>query len=239
MTRALRPTAPRISLQPLEARDVPAFVAFDSGLLTIDLADAPLGVHDVTVGSAVSQMIVTVNGQEVWRADDASNRSEPTKLVASQTELLSLQPVLAQDVRAIRVVGDAADNLIDLRGVSLEAGFTNLTGIPAVLLGTGQAAVPPVDIRGGGGDDGIFGSAFDDAITGGGGNDRLYGGDGDDQLDGGDGSDSLNGGAGRDTLRGGAGADVLDGGDGIDTIYLDPAADTILNRGRYDVVYVV
>ena len=81
-------------------------------------------------------------------------------------------------------------------------------------------------IKGGGGDDKIYGgpgggvdSSNADTLMGEGGNDMLFGGAGDDTLMGGDGNDTLVGGAGDDTYRGGAGSDM---------IYAD-AMDTVIN----------
>ena len=82
-------------------------------------------------------------------------------------------------------------------------------------------------IKGGAGDDLLYGfdkndqmagGAGADLLDGGAGADRLYGGAGDDTLKGGAGADRLYGGAGDDTLKGGAGADLLDGGVGADTL---------------------
>ena len=84
-------------------------------------------------------------------------------------------------------------------------------------------------IKGGGGDDMIFGGpggSYDDTdnedtLMGQGGNDKIYGGKGDDSLD---------GGAGDDTLVGGSGADTYMGGAGNDMIYAD-RADTTIDGG--------
>ncbi|MFO7854584.1 MAG: M10 family metallopeptidase C-terminal domain-containing protein [Paracoccaceae bacterium] len=76
-------------------------------------------------------------------------------------------------------------------------------------------------IKGGGGDDDLFGGA---------GRDKLKGGRGDDSLDGGDGRDKLFGGAGDDLLDGGLGRDVMRGGAGADVFLYDSAEDS--PRGR-------
>ena len=55
-------------------------------------------------------------------------------------------------------------------------------------------------------------------LKGGSGDDRLYGFDKNDQIDGNAGADRLAGGAGDDTLKGGAGNDLLDGGAGADIL---------------------
>ena len=73
-------------------------------------------------------------------------------------------------------------------------------------------------IDGFGGDDVLIGGLAGDTLKGGDGADRLFGNDGDDKLYGGDGRDKLYGGDGDDTLEGGAGNDYLDGGLGNDTL---------------------
>ncbi len=82
-------------------------------------------------------------------------------------------------------------------------------------------------IKGGAGDDQLYGFDKNDQINGGAGADRLYGGAGADRLyggadadtlEGGADADRLYGGAGDDTLKGGVGADLLDGGAGADTL---------------------
>ncbi|NQU57074.1 MAG: cadherin-like domain-containing protein [Rhodospirillales bacterium] len=68
--------------------------------------------------------------------------------------------------------------------------------------------------------------AGDDTLKGGSGDDVLYGGGGDDSLRGGGGEDVLFGGAGDDVLRGGGGEDVLYGGTGDDTLRGEGGEDT-------------
>ncbi len=65
---------------------------------------------------------------------------------------------------------------------------------------------------------GAQGEYTEGTLKGGSGDDRLYGFDKNDQIDGNDGDDRLAGGAGDDTLKGGAGDDLLDGGAGADTL---------------------
>ena len=90
------------------------------------------------------------------------------------------------------------------------------------LTGSGMADVLAGDsrnntIKGGGGDDMIFGgpggswdnSDNEDTLEGGGGNDKIFGGMGEDTLRGDGGNDTLVGGAGGDTLVGGAGSDMI------------------------------
>jgi Ca2+-binding RTX toxin-like protein len=75
-----------------------------------------------------------------------------------------------------------------------------------------------VTIRGGVGNDVLFGAGGSDFIDGGAGNDFLFGMAGNDMLFGGDGNDYLYGGRGNDSLKGGAGDDWLFGELGNDTL---------------------
>jgi len=83
------------------------------------------------------------------------------------------------------------------------------------------------DLRGGDGNDLMFGEAGadklfggqgDDTLSGGLDNDKILGGAGDDELSGGQGKDKLLGGGGDDTLSGDQGADYLHGGKGDDAM---------------------
>ena len=69
----------------------------------------------------------------------------------------------------------------------------------------------------GAGDDTLYGGGGNDSIGSTLGNDILYGEAGKDTLSGGDGNDSLYGGDGDDRLIGGTGSNFLDGGAGDDT----------------------
>ena len=104
--------------------------------------------------------------------------------------------------------------------------IVNLTGsnMADVLAGDSRAN----DINGLGGDDKIYGGP-------GGGDDTLRGGMGDDMIFGGHGVDKLHGDAGDDMLVGGPGADEFYGGAGSDMFYADNA-DTIINGWLADQV---
>ena len=79
-------------------------------------------------------------------------------------------------------------------------------------------------LKGGAGDDLLYGFDRDDRIDGGAGADLLDGGAGADRLYGGAGVDALKGGAGADLLAGGAGVDTLTGGEGKDWFTLHQGA---------------
>ncbi|SEL14474.1 Hemolysin-type calcium-binding repeat-containing protein [Roseivivax marinus] len=120
-------------------------------------------------------------------------------------------------------------------------GIVALSLSPIIATGTEDGD----EIRGGIGDDQLFGlgrgdlivaSEGDDLIEGGAGNDSLFGqlgndtilgGTGDDDIAGADGRDLISGGAGNDTIGGGEGRDVIDGGEGNDFIAAGSSADLI------------
>lgn len=124
------------------------------------------------------------------------------------------------------VSGTDADDDLDLRGL---AGW----GVDEVSLGSGDDVVRGFvsqsnAIRGGEGNDIIFGGREDDYLTGDGigrdgepGNDIIFGGDGNDVIIGGGGEDFLVGGAGNDIFSTALGNDwysVIDGGSGFDAL---------------------
>lgn len=129
---------------------------------------------------------------------------------------------LAIDDLTIRA---AAGSRADLRfGANVED--LSVVGTGAVnVVGNNRAN----EIRGGDGNDTIYGLGGDDLITVRGGSiNSLYGGDGNDTIIGGAGTDVIQGNAGTDFLQGGAGndrltidpSDVIDGGPGVDIAYL-------------------
>ncbi|SLN21911.1 RTX-I toxin determinant A from serotypes 1/9 [Pseudoruegeria aquimaris] len=83
------------------------------------------------------------------------------------------------------------------------------------------------DLRGGDGDDVMFGEAGDDKLHGGSGDDELSGGEGNDKILGGTGNDSLDGGSGDDKLMSGGGHDTVEGGAGNDYIHAGGGDDVI------------
>lgn len=77
------------------------------------------------------------------------------------------------------------------------------------------------------GKDVLKGGAGDDTLYGLGGNDSLWGGAGDDVLAGHEGNDTLSGGLGEDYLLGGIGNDQLDGGAGMDWAAYEDATSAV------------
>lgn len=110
-------------------------------------------------------------------------------------------------------------------------GITDLTFTPTL-----DGNAPDADdIRGGDGNDLIFGEGGDDTlrgnqgadtISGGTGNDSILAGGGADEVDGGAGNDTINGGNGADTITGGLGEDSISGGAGNDLIGDAPVSDS-------------
>ena len=82
------------------------------------------------------------------------------------------------------------------------------------------------DMKGGTGNDKMFGMAD---------NDKMSGGDGDDRMWGNSGNDAMNGGAGNDDVRGGKGDDVLAGGDGDDKVTGNTGNDVLIADDGNDV----
>ena len=75
------------------------------------------------------------------------------------------------------------------------------------------------DLRGGDGQDTLFGNGGDDILHGGEGADALSGDEGNDSLHGNSGNDDMSGGTGADRIFGGTGDDTATGGDGADKLY--------------------
>ena len=101
-------------------------------------------------------------------------------------------------------------------------------------------------IKGGAGNDRIYGGApyvdlgkkdGDDTIDAGSGNDNVYAGNGKDEVDAGKGNDIVHGEKGNDRILGGAGIDVLYGDEGRDYIDGGDDADTIEGGDGNDKLY--
>ncbi len=88
-------------------------------------------------------------------------------------------------------------------------------------------------IVGGTGADTIRGGKHSDIIDAGAGNDLIHGDDGDDSIQGGTGNDLLFGDAGNDVLQGNAGADTLHGGDGNNSFIESQTGDTLTDTIDY------
>jgi Ca2+-binding RTX toxin-like protein len=143
-------------------------------------------------------------------------------------------------VGVLTVVGDAANNNIEVRSVNgILQVSDNGQAVPIRSLGTPRLArTVAVVVAGRAGDDTVkldvsLGTVAA-AVSGGAGNDVLTAAhNGNSALSGDDGDDVLNGGGGRDLLLGGAGNDVLNGGAGADALY-GGAGDDLLDGGGAD-----
>ncbi|QOV87574.1 beta-propeller domain-containing protein [Humisphaera borealis] len=123
--------------------------------------------------------------------------------------------VTAADVASIDLDAGAGDDRVTLR---LEAANSSATL---------RASAAAIQVRGGDGDDRLFGSSLGETFYGGAGNDRIDGGGGDDVIYGDDGNDNLSGGDGNDDLFAGAGNDVVAGGWGDDDLHGDIGKDRL------------
>ena len=92
-------------------------------------------------------------------------------------------------------------------------------------------------IKGGDGNDEIWGQADSDELHGGNGNDTITGNGGDDLIYGDAGTDTLTGSGGHDTIYGGADNDTIKGKAGNDILYGDAGVDFIQGFEDNDVLY--
>lgn len=122
---------------------------------------------------------------------------------------------LTGDVRiGFEDLKNGGDKDFDDSTFTINVGTTNAMLLPKAVAGVGDDD----DLRGGKGEDLLFGMAGDDVLRGGNGDDRLWGNSGDDDLRGGNGNDILSGGLGDDILRAGRGDDHLEGNSGDDDL---------------------
>lgn len=252
----LRPTPPataarpRLGLQQLEAREVPAALLDLSGNLTVTGTAGDDHMYLTNVGGSLTVML---NG-----ATDPIQRQyqAPGGLILTTSH----SSISAAAVRSIRMNGLAGNDNISASaapvGVTIDGGddsdFLSGSQFRDVIF-TGEGSSNTVygnggndGLYGGGGNDVLYGGLGDDVLFGSSGNDWMYGDAGQDSLFGGIGIDNLNGGDGNDqlhgerdndTLRGGVGDDTLDGGAGDDTGYGDGGNDTLHGRSGNDFLY--
>ncbi len=118
---------------------------------------------------------------------------------------------------------------------TIVSGAATVVGTPGndVIVATSIAGQ---NIRSGGGDDTICGSAGADRIFAGDGDDVVLAGNGDDTIDGWNGDDTIDGGFGRDNVAGGSGADDITGGPGTDTVAGNTGNDQITGGGGDDLL---
>ncbi|MDX2307756.1 MAG: histone H1-like repetitive region-containing protein [Hyphomicrobium sp.] len=117
---------------------------------------------------------------------------------------------------------------------TMKVGQTN-----AALLSKVSSGVISTDhdvIRGGVGDDKLFGMAGNDKVMGGAGNDQIWGNSGNDTINGGAGHDVISGGSGNDTIRDGLGNDRVDGNSGDDKVFAGEGNDAYVGSAGFDTI---
>ncbi|WP_277344991.1 calcium-binding protein, partial [Metapseudomonas otitidis] len=204
-------------------------------------------------GVAFTTFMLLMQDFDISPLIDAGNSLEEFEgfagqLIAHRQEKIK-KYLLDNDTEIILVPGDryraTAAALVSSLGFSSEE-IDNVKGVVVVTAGDANKNTEESDLiftvddegallRGGGGDDTIYGGLGEDVIYGGDGadtvkagdkSDQIYGGDGENKLFGEDGSDLVVGGADADYLDGGKGADTLKGGGGRD-IYIVDVEDTV------------
>jgi Ca2+-binding RTX toxin-like protein len=131
----------------------------------------------------------------------------------------------------IYYVDDVGDQVIELAGQGTDEVRTTLAAY------TLTDNVENLKFTGSGNFTGT-GNDLSNDIRGGAGDDTLYGGAGYDYLAGNDGSDTLYGGSEGDVLNGGAGADHMEGGTGDDAYYIDDSGDVIVENSGEGIDWV-
>ncbi len=156
----------------------------------------------------------------------------------------------AEDIKFIDVFGSSGDDIIDLRGMTLDD-FPNLKSsifyIVFINSSDGNDKVfgtdlGPNEILGGDGNDELHGGSKADLIVGGNGDDECFGHEGRDFIYGNKGNDRIFGGKGRDIIEGNRGKDKLYGGDDSDNITgdnLDKEIDGGQGRDKLFIAYMV
>jgi hypothetical protein len=192
MSKPRKPTRPALSIERLEARDVPATANLYGSTLIVDGNDRPESLTVRFDGSRVTVDDTTIR----------DGRSTASSIDASR-------------VRQVVIHARGGDDTINVATLKVPVMVWAGTGNDRVYCGSGNDTVygdPGNDtILGASGTDWLVGGDGADQIFGGAGNDWTTGDNGDDQIFGDAGDDSLSGGEGRDTLSGGSGMDEFDG----------------------------
>jgi hypothetical protein len=188
MSNDRKPAGPRLGVEQLEARDVPATASMLGSSLVVDGTDR---------GEYIS---VRLDGWQVKVSDTAIRDGR-----------IYVSAVDAGRVRQVVVRGHGGDDTINVTGIKAPTMIWGGTGGDRIYGGVGD------DIAyGDQGNDTLIGGSGNDWLVGGDGVDSVSGGAGDDWITGDDGDDRLFGEAGDDTIAGGAGKDLLSGGTGAD-----------------------
>jgi hypothetical protein len=192
MSQARKPTRPALSVERLEARDVPTTASIYGGTLTVDGTDAS------------ESITVRLDGWQM-KVDGAAIRDGKTYVSA----------IDASRVHQVVIHGYGGDDTINFATLKVPAMVWGGTGNDRVYAGNGDDIIYGDQgndtLLGSSGNDWLVGGDGYDSISGGAGNDWITGDSQDDILSGDAGDDSLFGGEGKDSLTGGSGTDQFDG----------------------------
>ncbi|TAK86930.1 MAG: hypothetical protein EPO20_05580 [Betaproteobacteria bacterium] len=239
----------------LSATDTAGATASDSFAISVaNVNDAPVVAHELADQSveAGASFLFTVP-TDVFMDIDAGDSIRLTATAAGGSDLpawLTFERASATfsgspEVSDIGVSGIVV-TAVDEGGASTYSDFALIVSAAAgssVRGGSGEdvlfGSTGAETLFGGQGDDALFGGAGNDVLHGGGGNDVLQGGDGGDVLRAGPGDSLLDGGAGDDVIFDGAGNSFIAGGAGNDAIRLSAGSDVIsFNLGDgWDTIY--
>jgi hemolysin type calcium-binding protein len=178
----------RLSVEPLEGREVPATAVIYGSNLIVDGTDRS------------ESITVRLDGNRVT-VDSTSIRDG-----RSYTSGID-----APRVRQVVIHARGGDDTINFATLKVPVMVWGGNGNDRVYAGSGNDT-----IYGDPGNDTVLGSSGNDWLVGGEGVDQVFGGGGDDWITGDNGDDRLYGDAGDDTLSGGEGRDFLSGGSGAD-----------------------
>ncbi|MCX7700038.1 MAG: hypothetical protein N2039_04105 [Gemmataceae bacterium] len=222
----------RLTLQPLEGREVPTSHMSLRGDIVVN----------GTAGN--DHIVVTTNdsGEVVFFVNDRPELIRRRVRVPGgrvMTVFESSIPVAV--IRSIRLNGLGGDDTIHAVQSPLRVTIDGYIGNDTLY----GSEFNDYIMTGGGNQNVAHGYDGDDTLVGGAGNDSLHGGRGNDVIEGGAGDDFLNGEEGNDTLRGGAGNDLHVGGTDYywdpapdnDVLYGEAGADTLIGGRGNDLLY--
>ena len=178
----------RLSVEPLEGREVPATAVIYGSNLIVDGTDRS------------ESLTVRLDGNRVT-VDSTSIRDG--RSYASYVD--------ASRVRQVVIHARGGDDTVNFATLKVPVMVWGGNGNDRIYAGSGNDT-----IYGDPGNDTILGSSGNDWLVGGEGVDQIYGGAGDDWVTGDNGDDRVYGDSGDDTLSGGEGRDFLSGGSGAD-----------------------
>jgi Ca2+-binding RTX toxin-like protein len=190
MSSARKPRRPRLSVEALEGREVPATVTLYGSNLVIE---------------------------GTYRGDSITVRQDGSRITVDGTSIRdgwrTVSYLDAARVRQVVVHAQGGDDTVNLSTLKVDSMVWGGTGNDRVYGGYGSDTV-----YGDQGNDTVLGGAGNDWLVGGDGNDQIWGGWGDDWMTGDIGDDTLYGDAGNDSISGGEGRDFLSAGTGIDQL---------------------